>query len=794
MKRIKMQELFEEKEIVIGETLPIIPIKDLVIFPSMILPIFIGRPLSLKAAEESLLKEKLLLLVTQRDPTIENPMPEDLFNVGTVVLIMRQLRLQDGRLKLLVQGLTKAKIKRYIQTSPFLLAKIEILEDRKVSEINVETEALIRNVQEQSEKIFSLKGVDYEDILAIINQVDEPGQLADIIASNLRFRINEAQEILETLEPIERLRKVNELLGKELQVSKVQAKIQSEAREEMDKVQREYFLREQLKAIKKELGEYDEFDEEIEEFRQKIEMARMPKIVKEEAFKQLERLSMMHPDSADANVIRTYLDWLVELPWQKKTRDKLDIKQAKKILDEDHYNLKKVKERILEYLSVRKLNPNAKGAILCFVGPPGVGKTSLGKSIARALGRKFVRMSLGGIRDEAEIRGHRRTYIGAMPGRIIQGLKQAGSNNPVFMLDEIDKIGADFRGDPASALLEVLDPEQNINFSDHYLSVPFDLSKVMFITTANLIDPIPSALKDRMEIIEIPGYSEEEKLQIALRYLLPKQLKEHGLRTKDLKINSETIRKIISNYTREAGVRNLEREIGAICRKIARRFAEGQKGPFKITPSNLYRYLGPPKYLPEIEVEESEIGVATGLAWTPYGGEILRVEATILKGKGNLMLTGQMGGVMQESAKAALSYVRSRAKALGLSEDFYERMDIHIHVPEGAVPKDGPSAGVTMAIALISALIHKPVNKEIAMTGEITLRGRILPVGGVKEKILVAARAKVKYIILPEKNKKDLIEVPSSVKKQLKFIFVKNMDEVIEPALNIKLSNGNYLS
>ena len=789
-----MQDFLEEKEIVVGELLPVIPMKDLVVFPSMILPIFIGRPISLKAVEESLVKDKLILLITQKEPTIENPTPQDLYEVGTIALIMRQLRLPDGRLKLLIQGLTKARVKEYIQISPFLLAKIKVLEDKKVSEITVEVEALMRNVKEQSEKILSLKGLDYEDIFAIISQIDDPGQLADIIASNLRFKVSEAQKILEILEPVERLRKVNELLGKELQVSKVQAEIQSEAREEMDKVQREYFLREQLKAIKKELGEYDEFDEEIEEFREKIEKAKMPKIVKEEAFKQLERLSMMHPDSADANVIRTYLDWLVELPWRKSTKDKLDIKEAKKILDEDHYNLKKVKERILEYLSVRKLNPHAKGAILCFVGPPGVGKTSLGKSIARALGRKFVRISLGGIRDEAEIRGHRRTYIGAMPGRIIQGLKQVGSNNPVFMLDEIDKIGTDFRGDPASALLEVLDPEQNTNFSDHYLSVPFDLSKVMFITTANLIDPIPSALKDRMEIIEIPGYSEEEKLQIALKYLLPKQLKEHGLNQKDLKISSETIKKIISNYTREAGVRNLEREIGAICRKIARKLAEGQKGPFKVTPSNLHQYLGPPKYLPEIEVEESEVGVATGLAWTPYGGEILRVEVTVLKGKGNLMLTGQMGEVMQESAKAALSYVRSRAKALGLAEDFYEKIDVHIHVPEGAVPKDGPSAGITMAVALISALINKPVNKEIAMTGEITLRGRVLPVGGIKEKALAAARAKVKYIILPERNKKDLIEVPSSVKRQLKFIFVKNMDEVIEPALNIRLKNGNYLS
>lgn len=784
-----MQEYWEEKEMVMPDTIPVLAVKDLVIFPSMILPIFVGRKMSLNAVEEALIKDKLILLVAQKDATLEEPQPDDLFKVGTVALIMRQLRLPDGRLKLLIQGITKAQIEEYIQTSPFLKAKIEALVDEETPDTTIEIEALMRNVREQSEKILSLKGLDYDDIIAILTSIDDPGQLADIIASNLRFRVSDAQKILEILDPVERLKSINDLLSKELQVSAVQAKIQSEAREEMDKVQREYFLREQLKAIKKELGEFDEFDEEIEEFREKIEQARMPKLVKEEALKQLERLEMMHPDSADANVIRTYLDWLVELPWRKSTRDKMDIKEAKRVLDEDHYDLEKVKERILEYLSVRKLNPKAKGPILCFIGPPGVGKTSLGKSIARALGRKFVRISLGGIRDEAEIRGHRRTYIGALPGRIIQGLKQVGSNNPVFMLDEVDKIGADFRGDPASALLEVLDPEQNVNFSDHYLNVPFDLSRVMFITTANLLDPIPAALKDRMEIIEIPGYTEEEKLNIAMKYLLPRQIKEHGLSPDNIQILPKTISKIISLYTREAGVRNLEREIGAICRKVARKLAEGEKGPFKITPQNLRRYLGPPKYLPEMEVEESEVGVATGLAWTPYGGEILRVEATILKGKGNLMLTGQMGEVMQESAKAALSYVRSRAQLFGLAENFYEMIDVHIHVPEGAVPKDGPSAGITMATALISALINKPVNKEIAMTGEITLRGRILPVGGIKEKVLAAARAKVKCIILPEKNKEDLVEIPRSAKKQLRFILVKNMDEVLPPALGINLNS-----
>ncbi len=780
-----MDNFLEEKEITIPEAVPVLPVKDLVVFPSMILPIFVGREISLKAVDEALKGDKLVLMVTQRDPSLEELTYEDLYTVGTVCLIMRQLRLPDGRLKLLVQGITKAKVEKYVRNESFLQAQVKVLEDRPVPEITVEIEALVRNVREQSEKILSLKGLDYDDIIAILTSIEDPGQLADIIASNLRFKVSEAQEILETLDPIERLRKVNDLLRKELQVSTVQAKIQSEAREEIDKVQREYFLREQLKAIKRELGEFDEFDEEIEELQEKIEKARMPKAVKEEALKQLDRLEMMHPDSADANVIRTYLDWLVSLPWRKSTRDKMDIKTAKMILDEDHYDLEKVKERILEYLSVRKLNPKAKGPILCFVGPPGVGKTSLGKSIARALGRKFVRISLGGIRDEAEIRGHRRTYIGALPGRIIQGLKQANTNNPVFMLDEIDKIGADFRGDPASALLEVLDPEQNTGFSDHYLNVPFDLSKVMFITTANVTDTIPSALKDRMEIIEIPGYTEEEKLQIALKYLIPRQIKEHGLSPDNISIPAATVKRIISHYTQEAGVRNLEREIGSLCRKVARKIAEGQKGPFKITPQKLRTYLGLPKYRPEMEVEESEVGVATGLAWTPYGGEILRVEAIVMKGKGNLVLTGQMGDIMQESAKAALSYVRSRAKVLNLKEDFYEKIDVHIHVPEGAVPKDGPSAGITMATALISALINQPVDKEIAMTGEITLRGRILPVGGIKEKILAAARAKVKCVILPERNKEDLTEVPVSAKRKLRFKFVRNMDQVIKEALKV---------
>ena len=550
----------------------------------------------------------------------------------------------------------------------------------------------------------------------------------------------------------------------------------------MDRTQREYFLREQLRAIKKELGDLDETSKEMEEYRLKIAQARMPKQAEEDALKQLSRLEQMHPDAAEASIVRTYLDWLVSLPWSKSTRDKLEVKEAKTILDEDHFNLEKVKDRILEYLSVRKLNKKMKGPILCFVGPPGVGKTSLGQSIARAMGRKFVRISLGGMRDEAEIRGHRRTYIGALPGRIIQGVKTAGSNNPVFILDEVDKIGMDFRGDPAAALLEVLDPEQNHSFSDHYLNVPFDLSRVMFITTANLVDPIPSALRDRMEVIRLAGYTEEEKLEIVRRHLLPRQLTENGLRSQDFKISNEVIKQVIMHYTLEAGLRNLEREIGSLCRKVARRIAEGEKGPFAVTRGNLHLYLGPPRYLPEGEVE-NEVGVATGLAWTQVGGETLAVEASLMKGKGQLTLTGQLGDVMKESGQAALSYARARADRLNLAPDFYEKLDIHIHVPAGATPKDGPSAGVTMATALVSALTQIPVRRDVAMTGEITLRGKVLPIGGLKEKAIAALRARVKKVIIPEANRKDLVEIPKNVKRRIKFVAVADMDEVLNEAL-----------
>ncbi len=773
----------ELQDIVIPGTLPLLAVRDVVVFPNMVLPLFVGRESSVLAIENALAHDRLLFLATQRDQTIENPEPEDVYDLGTVSLILRMLKLPDGRLKILVQGKAKARIRDFLQVRPHFQVGLEVVTEQPLEEISPEAEALMRNAREMSEKILTLKGVMSPDLLSILDSIEDPGHLADLVAANLRLKIDEAQAVLEELDPIRRLIIVNDFLRKELEVSSIQAQIQSQAREEMDRTQREYFLREQLRAIRKELGDVDETAKEMEEYREKIAKARMPKEAEEEAFKQLARLEQMHPDAAEASMVRTYLDWLVELPWSKSTRDKLDLKEAQVILDEDHYDLEKVKERILEYLSVRKLNKRMKGPILCFVGPPGVGKTSLGQSIARAMGRKFTRISLGGMRDEAEIRGHRRTYIGALPGRIIQSVKNAGSNNPVFILDEVDKIGMDFRGDPAAALLEVLDPEQNNTFSDHYLNVPFDLSKVMFITTANLVDPIPSALKDRMEIIRLAGYTEEEKLKIAQGYLLPRQLRENGLKSGDLNISPEVIKEVIVHYTLEAGLRNLERELGALCRKAARRIAEGEKGPFSITRANLHRYLGPPRYLPEGELEKDEIGVATGLAWTQVGGETLAVEASLMRGKGQLTLTGQLGEVMRESAQAALSYARSRADKLKLEPDFYEKLDIHLHVPAGATPKDGPSAGITLATALISSLTQIPVRRDVAMTGEITLRGKVLPIGGLKEKAIAAVRARMKKVIIPEANKKDLVEIPKYVKRKLKFVPVTSMDQVLTEAL-----------
>jgi ATP-dependent Lon protease len=773
----------DDKEVQIPDKLPVLPVRDIVVFPYMIIPLFVGREISIKAIDNALSSNRMIFLLTQKDLSIENPSTNDLYTVGTVGMIMRMLKLPDGRVKILVQGLSKARAKSFSHTGAFYSAQVEKIEEIKPAGLSIEDEAQMRTVKEQLDKAVSYGKTVLPDIMVVIENLDDPGRLADLVASNLGSKAEQAQEILEIIDPILRLKRVSEILSHEIELLIVQQKIQSEARGEIDKTQREYFLREQLKAIQKELGDIDERAEEIREFRKKIEDSKMPEKVDKEAEKQLKRLEKMHPDSAEAATIRTYLDWLVELPWSKSTKDNLDIRIAKKVLNDDHYDLEKVKERILEYLSVRKLKEKMKGPILCFIGPPGVGKTSLGRSIARTLGREFVRMSLGGVRDEAEIRGHRRTYVGALPGRIIQGIKTAGTNNPVFMLDEIDKVGMDFRGDPSSALLEVLDPEQNFAFADHYLSVPFDLTNVMFITTGNLTDTIPGPLRDRMEIIYLSGYTSEEKLGIAKKYLLPKQLEEHGLTSRILDITDSALILLISQYTREAGVRNLEREIANLCRKVAKRIAEGKEKKFKIITKNLHTFLGAPKYLPEEEMEQDEVGVSTGLAWTEAGGDIIYIEATTMMGKGHLTLTGQLGDVMKESAQAALSYIRSRAKGLGIKEDVFSKSDIHIHVPAGAIPKDGPSAGITIATALASMLTGRPVNKNIAMTGEVTLRGRVLPIGGLKEKTLAAKRMGIKKVILPRRNRKDLEEIPKYIKKDMEFVFADTMDQVLKVAL-----------
>ncbi|WP_045222569.1 endopeptidase La [Desulfonatronum thioautotrophicum] len=760
------------------KNVPLLPVRDVVVFNYMILPLFVGRERSISAVDAALNSNRHILIATQKEEKTDDPGPEEVHSVGTLATIMRMLKMPDGRLKVLVQGVSRARITGYVQNDPFHMVEIEAIDEEEFREPSPQLEAMVRTAREQSEKILSLRGIASPDVLAVLNNVEEPGRLADLIASNLRMKVEDAQEILACEDPVQRLALVNKQLIKEAEVAEMQAKIQNMAKEGMDKAQREFFLREQLKAIRKELGDSGESDEEMEELRSALKKAGLPKEVRKETDKQLKRLESMHPESSEATVIRTYLDWIVELPWKKLSKDQLIIQKAKTILDDDHYGLDKVKDRILEYLSVRKLNPDMKGPILCFVGPPGVGKTSLGRSIASSLGRKFVRMSLGGIRDEAEIRGHRRTYIGSMPGRIIQSIKQAGTRNPVIMLDEVDKVGTDFRGDPSSALLEVLDPEQNSTFSDHYLNVPFDLSKVMFICTANVLDTIPSALLDRMEVIRIPGYTEAEKIKIARKYLLPRQIKENGLQPEDMVISDQIFGKMIREYTREAGLRNLERELGSVCRKLARKVAEGESGPFTVSAKMLGQLLGVPRFLESEKDKELFPGVALGLAWTPVGGEVLHVEVSTMPGKGKLILTGQLGEVMKESAQAALSIARNRAKSLGLDPDFSEKNDIHIHVPAGATPKDGPSAGVTLVTALFSALTNTAVRNDLAMTGEITLRGRVMPVGGIKEKILAAVAHGLKTVLIPAQNKKDLSEVPSDLLRKVKVRYVEHVDEI----------------
>ncbi|UCE05057.1 MAG: endopeptidase La [bacterium] len=774
----KLKDFDEVEDVVIPDTLAILPLRDFVVFPYMVTPLIIARPKSMRLIDEVMENSKLLGLVAQKQPELEDPDIDNLFRYGTVAYILKMLRFPDGSLRILVQGLSRLKIIKFIQAQPYFAARIKKLQDK--SEINIEVQALTRNISNQFQRIMTLVPNLPDELQIAVMNMDDPGRLTDLLASNLNLSLFEKEDILETLDIRDRMDKLTVYLNREIEVLEMGSKIQTQVQSEMGKNQREFYLREQLKAIQRELGESDERTAEINELRNKIYEVKMSEQAEKEAMHELDRLSKMPPGVAEYTVSRTYIDWLINLPWSLSTKDNLDIDGAEKILNEDHYDLDKVKERILEYLAVRKLKQDTKGPILCFVGPPGVGKTSLGRSIARALNRKFIRISLGGVRDEAEIRGHRRTYIGSLPGRIIQGIKNARSNNPVFMLDEVDKIGQDFRGDPASALLEVLDPEQNFSFSDHYLDVPFDLSKVLFITTANYLDPIPPALKDRMEVIELPGYTIEEKVQITFQYLIPKQLEEHGLQKKDILFQKNAVKYVISNYTREAGLRNLEREIAKACRKVAKKIASGNNERIVFSRKNISEFLGPEKFYQEIAERITEPGIATGLAWTPYGGDILFVECSLMNGQKGLMLTGQMGDVMKESAQAAMTYVRSHSNKLGINKKQFENGEIHIHVPAGAIPKDGPSAGITMVIALISLFKNAKIKNNIAMTGEITLRGKVLPIGGVKEKLLAARRAGITQVILPDKNENDLVELPQEIKKSLKIHLVDKIDEAVD--------------
>ncbi len=754
-----------------------LPLRDTVIFPFMIAPLLVGRERSILLINDCLSGDKIVGLIAQRKKEIETPTPDDLYRFGTVCKIHKMIRYPDQRVNIIVQGLQRFKLERFVQKEPYLKAEITPLKD--VVQMDMELQALSRSVSNQFQKILSLAPFPAKELQMSVLNIDDPGKLADFIISNIDVDIGKKQELLEELDVRARLKKLLHIVNHELEILELGTKIQTRVQSTISKGMREHYLREQLKAIQKELGEGDEQTREMRELEKRIKQAKMPKGVEEVARKELGRFATINPAAAEYTVSKTYLEWLVSLPWSISTKDTLDIGRARRILDRDHYDLERVKERILEYLAVRKLKRDTKGPILCFVGPPGVGKTSLGRSIASAIGRKFIRISLGGVRDEAEIRGHRRTYVGALPGRIIQNIKKCGSRNPVFMIDEIDKIGADFRGDPASALLEVLDPEQNFSFSDHYLEVPFDLAQVMFITTANILDTVPPALRDRMEVIELPGYTEEEKIKIANGYLIPRQLKEHGLTRKLLQFRKDALEGIIRDYTREAGLRNLEREIAGICRKVAKSVAQGRKAKIVITRRSLRKYRGPARYFSELAERTREPGVAIGLAWTPVGGEILFIEAKMMKGKKGLTLTGQLGDVMKESAMAAMSFIRSYAHRLGIPDDFFEKSDIHIHVPAGSIRKDGPSAGMAIMAALVSLLKGKPLESSVAMTGEITLAGKVLPVGGIKEKVLAARRAGLKKIILPDKNRKDLEEIPKNLRKSLKFVFVKDTSHLI---------------
>jgi ATP-dependent Lon protease len=766
----------------IPEILPIMPLFNTVIFPNMVFPLEVFGEQSMTLVDEAMAVDRIIGLVMSRKSPVEiRYQPEDFYTIGTGVVILKMAKSEDNKAQLLIQGISRFKIREFIDGKPYPRAQVETLEDQVV--MDIEIEALVTNLTGLFEKMVKLSPFFPQEFGVMAKSIASPGILADVVASVINAAAEEKQKILEILDVKGRLREVTRLISHQLEILELGNKIQSQVKDDIDKTQREYYLRQQLKAIRQELGETDEPKVEVEEYRDKVGKKNLPPEAKKEADRELERLSRMHPSSAEYSVATTYLDWITALPWNESTEDNLDIKKARKILDEDHFGLEKAKKRIIEYLSVRKLKPDSKGPILCFAGPPGTGKTSLALSIARALGRKFIRIALGGVRDEAEIRGHRRTYVGALPGRIIQGIRRAESNNPVFVLDEIDKLGSDFRGDPSSALLEVLDPEQNYSFEDHYLDVPFDLSHVMFITTANILDTIPPALRDRLEIIELLGYTQPEKVKIAERYLIPRQISANGLTPDQIRFTNRSINLIISGYTREAGVRNLEREIASVCRGVASMVAEGDVEKATISGKDIHKYLGPVRITSEVSARTSKPGVAIGLAWTPTGGDLLFIEATAMKGKKNLTLTGQLGDVMKESAMAALSFIRSNAGELGISKDFFDEMDIHIHVPAGAIPKDGPSAGVTMLTALVSLLMSKTVKKDLAMTGEITLRGLVLPVGGIKEKVLAAHRAGVKTIILPRWNRKDLVDIPQKVQRDITFHFVDDMLDVLKIAL-----------
>ncbi|HCX90719.1 MAG: endopeptidase La [Deltaproteobacteria bacterium CG_4_9_14_3_um_filter_44_9] len=768
----------------IPEELSIIPVNDMVIYPHTLAPLAIVDKRGTDAVDYAMSQNRMVGAIAIKSKGKTEVSAEDFYEIGSVMVIHKMLKMPDGSMRLIIQGLAKIRVSEYLQKEPFYKAKIEIMPEKE--EITERTEALMRAISGRYHKMVELVPYMPDELQVAVMNIEEPIKLAYFTATMVKMKLEERQEILEAEKVEDKLSKVLSVLSRELELLELGGKIQSQVQSEMSKTQREYYLREQLKAIQQELGETDERQAEIKELRTKIEAVNLPDYVLKEVDKELKRFERLPPASAEYTVIRTYLDWLIEIPWNRGTEDNLDLVKAKEVLEADHYDLKEVKERIVEYLAVRKLKDDMRGPILCFVGPPGVGKTSLGQSIARALGRKFIRMSLGGIRDEAEIRGHRRTYVGAMPGRIIQSIRRVESNNPVFMLDEIDKVGTDFRGDPSSALLEVLDPEQNCSFSDHYIDLPFDLSKTMFITTANVLETIQPALRDRMEVLRLSGYTDEEKICIAEKYLIPKQLEDHGLNTENIKFTEEAIRKIIASYTREAGVRNLERQVARVCRKVAHQVAIGKKEPTTVSPDNLYDFLGTEKVFPETAMRTSHPGVATGLAWTEAGGNVLFVEATKMPGKKALSLTGNMGEVMQESAKAALSYIRSQPKKLNIDPEFFEKYDLHLHVPAGAIPKDGPSAGITMATAIASILTERPVRSDIAMTGEITLSGTVLPIGGVKEKVLAAKRAGIKTVILPLRNKNDIGEIDKQLRKGMKFVFVENIDKVLKLALTDK--------